>query len=173
MAISPKPTDVPLRCPLRDECVARDEDFGCRRLEINPSLIAVQKQTGLCRTSVLFVRIIGSEKTDGWFKRVDAIAQVKQAQKESWTHFAPLEAFTTPAAARLVRHAGVTEGMRVLDVGCGTGVVAITAGRLGAHVWAIDLTPQLLERARENARIAEVDVDWREADAEELPFGVG
>jgi len=57
--------------------------------------------------------------------------------------------FTTPAAARLVRHAGVTQGMRVLDVGCGTGVVAITAGRLGAHVCAIDLTPQLLERARE------------------------
>src|SRR5205807_6805717 len=92
-------------------------------------------------------------------------------QKESWVHFAPLEAITTPAAARLVQHANVKQGMRVLDVGCGTGVVAITAAHLGALVTAIDLTPQLLERARENSRIAGLDVDWREADAEALPFG--
>jgi SAM-dependent methyltransferase len=104
---------------------------------------------------------------------VDDIAKFKQAQKEGWAHFAPLEALTTPVAARLVRHAGVTQGIRVLDVGCGTGVVAITAAQLGAHVQACDLTPQLLERARENARIAEVEIEFREADVEELPFGDG
>jgi SAM-dependent methyltransferase len=102
---------------------------------------------------------------------VDALAQFKQLQKEMWGHFAPLEAMTIPAAARLVQHAGVKPGMHVLDVGCGTGVVAITAARLGARATAIDISPQLLERARENARIAEADVDFREADAEELPFG--
>jgi 2-polyprenyl-3-methyl-5-hydroxy-6-metoxy-1,4-benzoquinol methylase len=37
--------------------------------------------------------------------------------------------------------------MTVLDVGCGTGVVAITAARLGANGQAIDLTAPLLERA--------------------------
>src|SRR5215471_100052 len=86
---------------------------------------------------------------------------------------APLEAITTSAAARLVRFAGVTQGMRLLDVGCGTGVVAVTAARLGARVSAIDLTPELLERARENSRIAQVEIEWGEADAEELPFGDG
>src|ERR1043165_3672872 len=60
--------------------------------------------------------------------------------------------------------------MRVLDVGCGTGVGAITAARTGARVSAIDLTPPLLERAQQNAQIAEVSIDFREADAEELPF---
>jgi SAM-dependent methyltransferase len=100
-----------------------------------------------------------------------ALAQFKQAQKEGWAHFAPLEAITIPAAARLVRHAGVKPGLRVLDVGCGTGVVGITAARLGAHVTGIDLTPQLLERARESSRIAGLDdIDWHEADVEELPF---
>ena len=59
----------------------------------------------------------------------------------------------------------------MLDVGCGTGVVAITAARLGARVTGVDLTPQLLARARENAVVALVDVEWREADVEELPFG--
>ena len=104
---------------------------------------------------------------------MDGIAQFKEAQKEGWKHFAPLETVTTPSAARLVRFAGISPGTRVLDVGCGTGVVAITAARLGARVDAIDLTPQLLERARENARIARVEIQFLEADAEQLPFRDG
>jgi 2-polyprenyl-3-methyl-5-hydroxy-6-metoxy-1,4-benzoquinol methylase len=104
-------------------------------------------------------------------RQMDVLAEFKQAQKEGWSHFAPLETMTTPTAARLVRHAGVMQGMRVLDVACGTGVVAITAARLGAVVSAVDLTPQLLERARQNSLIAKSDVDWREADAEEMPLG--
>src|SRR4051794_17859996 len=101
---------------------------------------------------------------------MDAIAQFKQMQKESWPSFVPFETITTPEAARLVNWAGIRRGQKVLDVGCGTGVVAITAARLGATVSAIDLTPELLVRARENAAIAEIDVDWKEADAEALPF---
>jgi SAM-dependent methyltransferase len=101
---------------------------------------------------------------------MDPFVQFKEAQKQGWAHFAPLEMITTPAAARLVRHAGVVAGQRVLDVACGTGVVAITAARAGAHVTALDLTPQLLERARENGQIASVDVEWHEGDAEQLPF---
>jgi SAM-dependent methyltransferase len=101
------------------------------------------------------------------------LAQFKQMQKEGWRHFAPLEMFTTPAAARLVRFARVAAGMKVLDAGCGTGVVAITAARLSARVKAIDLTPQLLERARENGAVAEVDIEWQEGDVEELPFADG
>lgn len=101
---------------------------------------------------------------------MDGIAQFKQTQKDGWANFAPLESLTTPPAAHLVRYAGVKTGQRVLDVGCGTGVVAITAARLGARVTALDLTPQLLERARENSCIAGVEVDWHEGDAEALPF---
>jgi SAM-dependent methyltransferase len=104
---------------------------------------------------------------------MDGFDQFKQAQKEGWKHFAPLEAVTTPAAARLVQFAGVTKGMRVLDVGCGTGVVAITAARLGALVKAADLTPELLERARESAQLAEVSIEFLEADVEALPFQDG
>jgi len=72
-----------------------------------------------------------------------------------------------------VRHAGVRPGDRVLDVACGTGVVAITAARRGARVCGLDLTPELLQRARENARIAEVNIEWHEGDAESLPFEDG
>jgi 2-polyprenyl-3-methyl-5-hydroxy-6-metoxy-1,4-benzoquinol methylase len=100
----------------------------------------------------------------------DPFAELKATQRAGWVHFGPLAATTTPCAARLVRFAGVQSGQRVLDVACGTGVVAVTAARLGAIVTGADLTPALLEQARENAAIAGVDVEWREADVEQLPF---
>jgi SAM-dependent methyltransferase len=100
----------------------------------------------------------------------DPIAKFKEMQRQGWKHFAPLEGLTTPPAARLVKWANVRAGQNVLDVGCGTGVVAITAARLGAKVFAVDLTPDLLERARENASIAKFEIDFREGDAEALPF---
>jgi len=100
----------------------------------------------------------------------DPFAQFKQRQREIWSFFAPIETFTTPPAAALVRFANVQRGQRVLDVGTGTGVVAITAARQGAQVTGLDLTPALLSRARENASIAELELTWREGDAEALPF---
>jgi len=102
---------------------------------------------------------------------MDPFESFKVAQKQGWVHFTPFEAITTPCAARLVKRAGVRAGQRVLDVACGTGVVSVTAARVGARVTGLDLTPELLERARENARIAGVDVDWHEGDVEKLPFG--
>jgi SAM-dependent methyltransferase len=101
---------------------------------------------------------------------VDAFDAFKEMQKKGWAHFAPLEMMTTPAAALLVKFAGVRAGQRVLDVGCGTGVVAITAARAGAAASGLDLTPELLERARANSQLAEVAVEWREGDAEKLPY---
>lgn len=101
---------------------------------------------------------------------MDPWAGFKAAQKQGWAHFAPLEAITTPAAARLVHHARIRAGHTVVDVACGTGVVAVTAARAGARVTGVDLTPELLARARENAQIAGVDIAWHEGDAEALPF---
>ena len=100
-----------------------------------------------------------------------AFDDFKAAQRAGWAHFAPLQAITTMTAARLIQHAGVDAGLRVLDVACGTGVAAVTAARAGARVTGLDLTPELLAVAHENARIAGVDIDWHEGDVESLPFG--
>jgi SAM-dependent methyltransferase len=100
----------------------------------------------------------------------DGLAKFKEAQRQSWAHFAPLEAQTTPPAAQLVKHARVTAGQRVLDVACGTGVAALTAARIGARVTGLDLTPELLTRARENAQLANLEVEWHQGDVEQLPF---
>src|SRR5262249_29790929 len=101
---------------------------------------------------------------------IDSLAQFKEAQKQAWAHFIPLETFTTATAARLVQHAGIVANQRVLDVACGTGVVAVTAARAGARVTALDLTPEVLELARENPKIASVNIEWHQGDAEQLPF---
>ena len=101
----------------------------------------------------------------------DPIAELKQRQREMWASFAPTATFTTPVAGHLVKFAHIAPGEDVLDVGTGTGVVAITAARIGAQVRALDLTPELLEQARENARIAgQENIVWIEGDAEQLPY---
>lgn len=70
----------------------------------------------------------------------------------------------------LVEACGVKEGFRVLDVAAGAGNAAIPAALAGASVVACDLTPELLEAGREQAARVGVTLDWREADAEALPF---
>jgi SAM-dependent methyltransferase len=101
----------------------------------------------------------------------DTFAEFKKRQREMWASFAPTAVFTTLVAGQLVKFAGVMSGEKVLDVGTGTGVVAITAARAGARVTGLDLTPELLNQARENARIAQTqDIVWTEGDAESLPY---
>lgn len=104
------------------------------------------------------------------FMTNDVLSAFKEAQKKSWGLFAPLEAVTTMCAASLVKFSAIRQGDKVLDVGCGTGVVAITAARLGAKLSGLDLSPALIECARENATIANVQVDFKEGDAEFLPY---
>jgi SAM-dependent methyltransferase len=101
----------------------------------------------------------------------DPFAELKNRQREMWASFTPTAMFTTPTAGHLVKFAGLRASESVLDVGTGTGVVAITAARAGARVTALDLTPALLEQARDNARIAQCeDIVWTEGDAEALPY---
>jgi len=104
---------------------------------------------------------------------MDEFSQFKELQKQAWAGFAALENFTGTCAPRLVRFAGIDRGTAVLDVGCGSGVVALTAARAGARVTGVDLTPELIAHARENAALAGLDVEWGEGDVEALPFADG
>ena len=59
-------------------------------------------------------------------------------------------------------------GDRVVDYGCGSGILAIAAARLGAvRVWAVDIDPQALQATAENARANGVeDLIWTGAPAD-------
>jgi ubiquinone/menaquinone biosynthesis C-methylase UbiE len=70
----------------------------------------------------------------------------------------------------LVQASRVQPGDRVLDVAAGSGNAALPAALAGARVVASDLTPELLDTGRRLAAAAGADIEWREADAEALPF---
>lgn len=70
----------------------------------------------------------------------------------------------------LVRSVGVTAGDLVLDVACGTGNATLPAAATGATVTGIDLSPQMLTVAARRAAEAGHEIEWREGDAEALPF---
>ena len=73
-------------------------------------------------------------------------------------------------APHLVEAAGVDAGQSVLDVACGTGVVAREAAdRMGGHgsVVGLDLNDAMLTVARR----LRPDIEWRQGDAADLPFG--
>jgi len=69
----------------------------------------------------------------------------------------------------LLRERGVPAGARVLDVGCGTGSLALLLAREGFRVTGVDLSPGMLARAR--AKDPTGEVDWRLADATALDLG--
>ena len=94
--------------------------------------------------------------------------------QDLWTEgdYDRLASYGSPSeAAGLVRFASVRAGDRVLDVGTGSGIVAIVAARLGARVAGVDPTPALLAKARENAALAVCEaIEWSDGAAENLPF---
>jgi ubiquinone/menaquinone biosynthesis C-methylase UbiE len=61
-------------------------------------------------------------------------------------------------------------GQKVLDVAAGNGNASLAAARRWCDVVATDYVPALLERARERAAAERLDIEFREADAEALPF---
>ena len=74
---------------------------------------------------------------------------------------------------KLVGLAHLASGETILDVGCGTGTLAIAAtrhvGRAG-RVWGIDASAEMIARATRKARKSGVDVTFLKACAETLPF---
>jgi SAM-dependent methyltransferase len=100
------------------------------------------------------------------------VSAIKQGQKMMWTAGDyPELARTIASVGELVaKHAQIEPGNELLDVATGSGNVAIPAALAGARVTGLDLTPKLLEVARERAAEAGVQVSFVEGDAEELPF---
>jgi len=82
-----------------------------------------------------------------------------------------VEDVVAPLGGILVETVDVRRGQRVLDVAAGTGTSALPSARRGAEVIATDLTPELLDVGRAAAAAEGLDLTWRTADAEALPYG--
>lgn len=78
---------------------------------------------------------------------------------------ADIEQYMTPAplAARLLHEAALAGDiceMKVVDLGCGTGMLSIGAALLGAEVTGIDIDEAALKIARKNAEAFGLDIEW-------------
>jgi 2-polyprenyl-3-methyl-5-hydroxy-6-metoxy-1,4-benzoquinol methylase len=78
-----------------------------------------------------------------------------------------------PLGPVLVAASGIGPGDRVLDVAAGTGNASHPAAAIGATVVASDLCPELVARGKATSTELGLSVEWREANAEALPFGDG
>lgn len=96
----------------------------------------------------------------------------KAGQKALWAlgDFPALAQQIRPASTQMMDSAGVQEGDLLLDVACGTGNLAIPAAERGATVTGLDITPSLLEVAREDSAAAGLKIEFVEGDAENMPF---
>ena len=81
--------------------------------------------------------------------------------------FRPLH-LLNPLRTKFVAERVALGGKRVLDVGCGGGLLAESLARAGAQVTAIDLAPGMIEVARLHAAEGGLNIDYRLAAAEEL-----
>ena len=79
-------------------------------------------------------------------------------------------------AVVLADRAALRSGERILDVACGTGVVArIAAQRVGpgGHVTALDINPDMLTVGRALPPVVGAPIEWREGSALDLPLPDG
>ncbi|MEU2745279.1 class I SAM-dependent methyltransferase [Streptomyces collinus] len=105
---------------------------------------------------------------------VEADRALKSKHRAMWAQgdYPSLAAEVIPELGAILAEAcGVRSGLRVLDVGAGSGNAAIPAALAGADVVASDLTPELFEAGRRVAEKQGARLTWQEADAEALPFG--
>jgi ubiquinone/menaquinone biosynthesis C-methylase UbiE len=101
----------------------------------------------------------------------DAALKAKHAAMWALGDYAAVAREVIPELGRvLVDACHVTAGQDVLDVAAGTGNAAIPAARTGAHVVACDLSPALLDVGRQGADEAGIRLEWKQGDAEALPF---
>jgi 2-polyprenyl-6-hydroxyphenyl methylase / 3-demethylubiquinone-9 3-methyltransferase len=81
--------------------------------------------------------------------------------------FRPLHLLNPVRAAYVAQHVKLT-GARVLDVGCGGGLLAEALARAGAQLTGIDLAPGMIEVARLHAAESALAIDYRVSSAEAL-----
>ena len=100
------------------------------------------------------------------------LSALKTRLRATWIagDFGQIARFYANQAEDFISRLELKPGMNVLDVACGTGNLAIPAAKTGATVTGVDIAPNLVEQARENAKAAGLNAKFDEGDAEALPY---
>jgi ubiquinone/menaquinone biosynthesis C-methylase UbiE len=100
------------------------------------------------------------------------LAAVKARQQSTWSSgdYAVIGTTLQLVGEQLCEALDIRSGQTVLDVAAGNGNASLAAARRWCDVTATDYVPELLMRARERAMADRLAIEFREADAEALPF---
>lgn len=103
------------------------------------------------------------------------LANIKQRQQVTWASgdFAVIGVTLQIVGEALAEAADIRAGERVLDIAAGNGNATLAAARRFAEVTSTDYVPELLQKGRVRAIAEGLQVDFRHADAEDLPFANG
>ena len=100
------------------------------------------------------------------------LAAVKARQQGAWSSgdYAVVGTTLQIVGEELCEALDIRAGQKVLDVAAGNGNISLAAARRWCDVIATDYVPALLEKAYERAAAERLQIEFREADAEALPF---
>lgn len=97
---------------------------------------------------------------------------LKSKLKTTWEagDFSEVAKHIETTAEAFVERLNIQPGMKVLDVACGSGNLAIIAAQKGAEVTGIDIADNLIEAAIKRADAAGLDIKFEVGDAEAMPY---
>ncbi len=100
------------------------------------------------------------------------LEKIKEQARVGWGmgEYSGLSVVLRPAAHALCDACAVSAGQEVLDVAAGDGNFAVACAEEGAGVVASDIAPGMVEQGRARTEAEGHDIEWVEADAEDLPF---
>ncbi|HPM64690.1 MAG TPA: class I SAM-dependent methyltransferase, partial [Piscinibacter sp.] len=100
------------------------------------------------------------------------LAAVKARQQAAWSSgdYAVVGTTLQWVGEQLAEACDLRWDERVLDVAAGNGNATLAAARRGARVTSTDYVASLLDRGAERARAERLDIDFKVADVEALPF---
>ena len=103
------------------------------------------------------------------------LSTIKAKMKATWMDgdYAEFSTYMEPGAVEILHGWKIPPGVRLLDVGCGSGQLVIPAAREGINATGVDIATNLIEHARDRAKREAVDAQFDEGDAEELPYADG
>jgi ubiquinone/menaquinone biosynthesis C-methylase UbiE len=97
---------------------------------------------------------------------------LKARLKATWMagEFGQFAKYNELGAEQFIARRDIRPGIRVLDLACGTGNLAISAAKADAFVTGVDIAPNWLEQARMRAKRESLNIQFDEGDAEQLPY---
>ena len=100
------------------------------------------------------------------------LAALKTRQQAAWSsgNYAIVGSTLQIVGEELCEALDLKAGSKVLDVAAGNGMASLAAARRWCDVTSTDYVPALLERGQARAAAEGMQIEFREADAENLPF---